>query len=77
MSREPFVDQDMCISCGICVSNLPDVFCFGDNGKAECFDPDGASAGLGTSGAGAAVVAGDELASCITLPPVLGLCVAT
>ena len=43
MSREPFVDQDMCISCGICVSNLPDVFRFGDNGKAECFDPDGAS----------------------------------
>jgi len=33
----------MCISCGICVNNLPDVFRFGDNGKAECFDPDGAS----------------------------------
>jgi len=43
MSREPFVDQDMCISCGICVNNLPDVFRFSDNGKAECFDPNGAS----------------------------------
>ena len=43
MSREPFVDQDLCISCGICVNNLPDVFRFNGNGKAECFDPDGAS----------------------------------
>jgi ferredoxin len=43
MPREPFVDQDMCISCGICVTNLPDVFRFGDNNKAECYDPDGAS----------------------------------
>ncbi len=43
MAREPFVDQDMCISCGICITNLPDVFRFGDNNKAECFDPGGAS----------------------------------
>jgi len=43
MAREPFVDQDMCISCGICIDNLPDVFRFSDNGKAECFDPNGAS----------------------------------
>lgn len=43
MSREPFVDQDLCISCGICVNSLPDVFRFSSNGKAECFDPDGAS----------------------------------
>lgn len=43
MSREPFVDQDMCISCGICVDNLPEVFRFGDGNKAECFDPNGAS----------------------------------
>jgi ferredoxin len=33
----------MCISCGICVDNLPDVFRFSGNGKAECFDPNGAS----------------------------------
>lgn len=43
MAQEAFVDQDLCISCGICVNNLPDVFRFADNGKAECFDPDGAS----------------------------------
>jgi len=43
MAKEAFVDQDMCISCGICVNNLPDVFRFSDNGKAECFDPTGAS----------------------------------
>lgn len=42
MPREPFVDQDMCISCGICVTNLPEVFRFGNNSKAECFDPYGA-----------------------------------
>ena len=43
MAREPFVDQDMCISCGICIDNLPDVFRFSENGKAECFDSNGAS----------------------------------
>jgi len=43
MAQEPFVDQDLCISCGICVNNLPDVFRFADNGKAECYNPGGAS----------------------------------
>jgi ferredoxin len=43
MAKEAFVDQDMCISCGICVNNLPDVFRLCDNGKAECFDPNGSS----------------------------------
>jgi ferredoxin len=43
MAKEVFVDQDMCIACGICVQNLPDVFRFNDNGKAECFEPDGAT----------------------------------
>ena len=43
MAQEAFVDQDMCIECGICVGNLPDVFRFASNGKAECFDPAGAS----------------------------------
>lgn len=42
MAREPWVDEDACISCGLCVNNLPDVFRFADNGKAECFDPEGA-----------------------------------
>jgi ferredoxin len=44
MAKEPWVDQDVCISCGLCVDNVPDVFRFAGNGKAECYDPTGASA---------------------------------
>lgn len=29
------VDQDLCISCGICVEECPDIFKWNDNGKAE------------------------------------------
>lgn len=43
MAKEPWVDQDVCISCGLCVTNVPDVFRFDENGKAECYDPNGAS----------------------------------
>lgn len=43
MTKVPFVDQDMCISCGMCVNNLPEVFHLTTNGKAECFDPTGGS----------------------------------
>lgn len=43
MAKTPWVDKDECISCGLCVSNLPSVFRYDDNSKAECFDPDGAS----------------------------------
>lgn len=43
MARRPVVDREACISCGLCVSNCPGVFRFGENGKAECFDPAGAS----------------------------------
>lgn len=43
MEKVPYVDQGMCISCEICINNLPDVFHLADNGKAECFDPAGAS----------------------------------
>ena len=43
MEKEPFVDQEMCISCGICADNLPDVFHMNSTGKAECFDPRGAT----------------------------------
>ena len=42
MAKEISVDQDLCISCGVCTSNLPAVFRIADNGKAECFDPAGA-----------------------------------
>lgn len=43
MPKTPFVDQDLCISCGICIGNVPEVFRFADNGKAEVYDPLGAS----------------------------------
>ena len=43
MARAPWVDQEECISCGLCVANLPAVFRFNDKGKAECFDPSGAT----------------------------------
>lgn len=43
MAKTPWVDKDLCISCGLCVSNLPDVFRFDDEGKAECHNPTGAS----------------------------------
>ncbi|MGI5840254.1 MAG: ferredoxin [bacterium] len=29
-----FVDPDLCISCGLCVSTAPDIYEFGDDGKA-------------------------------------------
>ncbi|OHB44067.1 MAG: ferredoxin [Planctomycetes bacterium GWC2_49_10] len=41
--KTAYVDQDECISCGLCISNLPDVFRFADNDKAECYNPTGAS----------------------------------
>ena len=35
------VDQDACISCGLCVTNVPEVFRFADHGKAEVYDSGG------------------------------------
>lgn len=29
------VDQDLCISCGLCVSNCPDIFVWNQEDKAE------------------------------------------
>lgn len=43
MPKTVWVDEDLCISCGLCVNNLPDVFRFNNDGKAECYDPMGAS----------------------------------
>lgn len=31
-----FVDQDTCISCGMCVSACNEVYEFNDDGKASC-----------------------------------------
>ena len=43
MAKEPYVDQDVCISCGLCITNVPDVFDWDDNGKAKVTDAEGAS----------------------------------
>lgn len=43
MAREVWVDEDLCISCEMCINNLPGVFRYATSGKAECYDPNGAS----------------------------------
>ena len=41
MARIPYVVKDECISCGVCVETVPEVFRFDDDMKAEVFDPAG------------------------------------
>lgn len=43
MARKPHVDQDVCISCNLCVDTAPEVFRMNDAGLAEVYDPAGAS----------------------------------
>jgi len=43
MARTPLVDQEVCISCGLCISICPNVFLFNNSGRSECFNPEGAS----------------------------------
>jgi ferredoxin len=38
MAKQVWVDKDECISCGLCIENLPEVFRSDDDGKAECYD---------------------------------------
>jgi len=40
--KKPWVDQDACTGCGLCVENVPDVFRLKDHGKAEVYDQGGA-----------------------------------
>lgn len=42
MARTPKVDQDACISCGLCVSTCPGVFRFNSERKSEVYNPTGA-----------------------------------
>ncbi|HZJ57938.1 MAG TPA: ferredoxin [Clostridia bacterium] len=35
-----FVDQDLCISCGLCISVCEDVFSWNEYDKAEAIDED-------------------------------------
>lgn len=34
-----YVDQEGCISCGLCVGTEPNVFRFNDEGRAEVYGP--------------------------------------
>lgn len=43
MTKAPWINKDECISCGMCVDNVPGVFRFDDDNKAECYNPNGAS----------------------------------
>lgn len=43
MNRRAIVDQDSCISCGLCISVCPGAFRFGASKKSECYNPDGAT----------------------------------
>ncbi len=42
MAKTPVVDQEACISCGLCVSTCPGVFRFNAEGKSEAYNPGGA-----------------------------------
>lgn len=43
MAGDVRVNKEDCISCGLCVENLPAAFCFDDDGLAECYNLAGAS----------------------------------
>jgi len=42
MAKIPYVDQDACISCGLCADTVPEVFRMNDDNLAEVYDPAGA-----------------------------------
>ena len=43
MARTPYVDEDVCISCGLCVDTVPEVFRMNESDLAEVYEPAGAS----------------------------------
>ncbi len=42
MAGKPYVDQDVCISCRLCVETVPEVFRMNEDDLAEVYDPLGA-----------------------------------
>jgi ferredoxin len=42
MAKKPFVDQDVCISCRLCVEAVPEVFRMNEDNLAEVYNPSGA-----------------------------------
>jgi ferredoxin len=43
MAKIPYVDQDVCISCNLCVDTVPEVFRMNEDGLAEVYDAAGAT----------------------------------
>ena len=43
MAKKSYVDQDVCISCLLCVNTAPEVFRMNDDNLAEVYDPFGAA----------------------------------
>ena len=35
---EFYVEQDVCIGCGLCIDMVPEVFRFNDDGKSEVYE---------------------------------------
>jgi len=42
MAKKPYIDQETCIACELCVATAPGVFRMNDENLAEVFDPLGA-----------------------------------
>jgi ferredoxin len=42
MARIPWVDQELCISCTLCVQAVPEVFCMCDKNVSQVCNPIGA-----------------------------------
>lgn len=42
MASEVYVDQEVCIGCGLCVSIVPEVFRLNDAGVSEAYKQQGA-----------------------------------
>ncbi len=42
MAKVPYVNQDECISCGLCVEICPEVFRLNDKDLSEVYNPAGA-----------------------------------
>jgi len=45
MAKTPVVDQEECISCGLCVEVCPEVFRLNDRDVSEVYNPTGAPEG--------------------------------
>jgi ferredoxin len=43
MAQEVYVDQDVCIGCGLCTNLVPEVFRLNDNGVSEVFNQSGST----------------------------------